>query len=149
MKDISKTWKLRYLDLAKQLSSWSKDPSTKVGCVAIGNEGQVLSQGYNGFPRNVLDSEERYLDKETKYNYIVHAEMNCIYHASINGVSLLNSHLFVYGLIICHECAKGIIQVGIKKVYMKKYKQIPEKWEKSFLLTKQLFKEGGVDYEEI
>ena len=57
MKDISNTWKLRYLDLAKQISSWSKDPSTKVGCVAIGNEGQVLSQGYNGFPRNVLDSE--------------------------------------------------------------------------------------------
>ena len=92
MKDISNTWKLRYLDLAKQISTWSKDPSTKVGCVAIGNEGQVLSQGYNGFPRNVLDSDERYLDKETKYNYIVHAEMNCIYHASINGVSLLNSH---------------------------------------------------------
>ena len=69
MKDISNTWKLRYLDLAKQISTWSKDPSTKVGCVAIGNEGQVVSQGYNGFPRNVLDSDERYLVKRKLFSH--------------------------------------------------------------------------------
>ena len=149
MNEISNSWKLKYLNLAKQISAWSKDPSTKVGCVAIGNHGQVLSQGYNGFPRGISDSEDKLNNKNIKYKYMVHAEMNCIYHASINGVSLLNSHFFVYGLIICHECAKGIIQVGVKKVYMKKYKSIPDQWKKSYALTKKLFNEAGVEFEEI
>ena len=149
MNEISNSWKLKYLNLAKQISAWSKDPSTKVGCVAIGNHGQVLSQGYNGFPRGILDSEDKLNNKNIKYEYMVHAEMNCIYHASINGVSLLNSHFFVYGLTICHECAKGIIQVGVNKVYMKKYKSIPDQWKKSYALTKKLFNEAGVEFEEI
>jgi len=73
--------------------------------------------------------------------------MNCIYNASWNGVSLDGSYMFVYGLSVCHECCKAIIQVGIKKVIVPYHQNIPEKWQTSFLLTENLFKEAGVQLE--
>ena len=109
-------WKMRYIQLATDVSSWSKDPSAKVGAVIVGSKGQVLSQGYNGFPRGVNDHAERYNDRKEKHKYVVHAEMNAIYNASYTGVSLDGATIYVYGLPVCNECAKGIIQVGIKSV---------------------------------
>ena len=61
---MNNKWDLRYLELAEHISTWSKDPSTKIGSIAIGKNGQVLSQGYNGFPRGVIDSTERLKDRE-------------------------------------------------------------------------------------
>ena len=81
-------WDRRYLDLAAEVSKWSKDPSSKIGAVAVGSKGQVLSQGYNGFPRGIVDGGVRLNEREIKYKYIVHAEMNLIYNATYNGVSL-------------------------------------------------------------
>lgn len=141
-------WDARYLKLAKEIASWSKDPSKQIGAVAVGDFGQVLAQGYNGFPRNISDNEERYSDRETKYKYVVHAEMNAIFNATLNGISLKNSTLYVYGLPICSECAKGIIQVGIKKVVMG-YNEISYKWLESFELTKKLFDEAGIEMVDI
>ena len=92
---MSNKWDNRYLNLAREVSTWSKDPSTQVGAVAIGEKGQVLAQGYNGFPRGVNDSLERYNDKEVKYRYVVHAEMNCIYNATFTGASLNNATMYV------------------------------------------------------
>ena len=78
-----KAWGERYLHLAKEVSTWSKDPSTKVGAVAIGDNGEVLTQGFNGFPRGIKDSSERLKDRERKYKLVVHAEMNAIYNLSL------------------------------------------------------------------
>lgn len=144
---MSSKWKKRYLDLADHVSSWSKDPSRKIGAVAIGPQGQVLAQGYNGFPRGISDTFRRYDNREIKYKYVVHAEMNCIYNAADNGVSLRGSDLYVTGLPTCSECAKGVIQVGIKRVYMRA--DVPEAWTDSWNLTQQLFREAGVQYELI
>ena len=124
-KNISDKWISRYLTLAKDISTWSLDPSRKIGAVAVGSKGQILSQGYNGFPRGIKDTEERLNDREQKYKYVVHAEMNVIYNATFNGVALDGAHLFVYGLPVCSECAKGIIQVGVKKVYIYTDEKIP------------------------
>ena len=137
-------WTRRYLDIAKEVSTWSKDPSKKIGAIAVGDKGQILSQGYNGFPRGVKDTNERYNDREEKYKYVVHGEMNCIYNACNSGVSLNGATLYVTGLPVCSECAKGIIQVGIKKVVMEYPKDIPPTWEKSVQLTKQMFLEANV-----
>jgi len=137
-------WTRRYLDIAKEVSTWSKDPSKQIGAVAVGDKGQILSQGYNGFPRGVKDTKERYNDREEKYKYVVHGEMNCIYNACNSGVSLNGATLYVTGLPVCSECAKGIIQVGIKKVVMEYPKDIPPIWEKSVQLTKQMFLEADV-----
>jgi dCMP deaminase len=137
------------MSLAKAISSWSKDPSTKVGAVAIGDKGQVISQGYNGFPRRFDDSIEKYENRDTKYKYVVHAEMNCIYHATHNGLSLEGAKLYVYGLGVCHECAKGIVQVGIKEVYASCNPESELRWINSFALTKDILKKGGVNYEQV
>lgn len=137
-------WRKRYLALAKEISTWSKDPSRKIGAVAVGSKGEILAQGYNGFPRGIFDGPQRLNDRETKYQYVVHAEMNVIYNASLNGVSLDGSDLYVYGLPVCSECAKGIIQVGIKRVYIQTHEDIPEIWNKSFELTRKMFKEAGL-----
>lgn len=143
--ETSYKWHSRYLNLAKEVSNWSKDPSSKIGAVAIGSKGQVLSQGYNGFPRGISDSIDRYENKELKYSLVVHAEMNCIYNATYNGISLDGSTLYVHGLPICSDCAKGIIQVGINTVVMGKG-DFPEKWTRSFKDTSSMFDEAGVKY---
>ena len=138
-------WDLRYLDLAKFIATWSKDPSKQIGAVAIGSRGQVLAQGYNGFPRGIEDHEHRLEDRPTKYKYVVHAEMNCIYNAGWNGVSLNGATLYVHGLPVCHECAKGIIQTGIVRV-VAGYKHADEQWVESEEITKELLSEAGIDY---
>ena len=139
-----KTWSHRFLSMAKELSSWSKDPSKRVGAVAVGKNNNILATGYNGFPRGIKD-DGRLDVREEKYKYVVHGEMNCIYNACHNGVSLDGATLYVYGLPVCSDCAKGVIQVGIKKVIMQSDEMSPV-WEESFMLTKQMFKEAGVQY---
>lgn len=142
-------WDQRYIDLAKQISTWSKDPSRKIGAVAVGSKGQILSQGYNGFPRGIWDLKERYENREVKYKHVVHAEMNVIYNATFSGVSLDGASLFVYGLPVCNECAKGIIQVGIKRVVICTDQEVPEIWTNSFQWTWDMFTEAGVNCEWI
>ena len=140
----------KYLDLAKFFAGWSKDPSTGVGAVAIGARGQVLAQGYNGFPRGVIESEVRMKNRDIKYSYVVHAEMNCIYNAGYNGTKLDGSTLYVYGLPVCNECAKGIIQVGIERVVIPKNGvEGPDRWKVSVLETHSMFNESGVIYDFI
>ena len=143
-------WYKRYMDLAEQVSTWSKDPNTKVGAVIVGSKGQILTQGYNGFPRGIRDTEKRLEDREKKLSLVVHAEMNAIFNATYNGVSLDGSTLFVYGLPVCSECAKGIIQVGISKVVIVRDKiSIRPHWEESWKMTKEMFREAGVIIFEI
>lgn len=142
---LSSKWDNRFLDLATLISEWSKDPSKQIGAVAVGSKRQILAQGYNGFPRGISDSEDRYEDRQRKYELVVHAEMNVIYNASYNGVSLDGSTLYVHGLPVCSECAKAVIQVGITNVIMRK--QVPEeRWLDSWMRTKAMFKEAGVYY---
>ena len=141
-----KKWGDRYLGLAREVSTWSKDPSTKVGAVIIGNDGEVLSQGFNGFPRGISDNPSRLKDRDKKYKLVVHAEMNAIYNAGLNGVSLKDSTLYVYGLPVCNECAKGIIQVGIKTVVAKRPKDYNKDWDESIKDAEALFKEAEVMY---
>jgi dCMP deaminase len=136
-------WDKRYLALAKEVSTWSKDPSTQVGSVAVGNKKEVLSQGFNGFPRGIKDTPERYEDRPTKYKFVVHAEMNAIYNATYSGTSLDGATLYIYGLPICSECAKGIIQVGIKKVVIEKSKEL-KNWNESLKISQEMFAEAGV-----
>jgi dCMP deaminase len=141
-------WDTRYLELAERVASWSKDPSRQIGAVAVGSKGQVLAQGFNGFPRGIVDTADRYNNREIKYKYVVHAEMNVIYNATYNGVSLDGSTLYVSGLPVCSDCAKGIIQVGISRVVMKE-ENIPQHWAKSWAMTAGMFDEANINWEFI
>jgi dCMP deaminase len=145
---MNSKWDQRYLKLAYEVAQWSKDPSSKIGAVTVGAKGQVLSQGFNGFPRGLKDDFTRLHDRETKYKFVVHAEMNAIYNATYNGTSLDGATLYVYGLPICSECAKGVIQVGIKRVVMPN-QNIEGKWLDSWLTSMNFFDEAGVDFDFI
>jgi len=74
--------------------------------------------------------------------------MNCIYNAGYNGAKLDGSTLYVYGLPVCNECAKGIIQVGIRRVVVPIFDtELPDRWQVSILGTKRMFKEAGIQYD--
>jgi dCMP deaminase len=139
------TWDKRWFGLAQHVSTWSKDPSTKVGAVIVDSDQRMLSMGWNGFPRGVKDSSERLDHRDTKYKLVVHAEANAIYNAGYNGVSLKDSTMYVHGLPCCNECAKAIIQSGVKRVYMRyPTDESRLEWAESFKVTSQMFGEAGV-----
>ena len=145
---MNKLWRERFLGLAKEYSTWSKDPSAQIGAVAIDPiTRRVLSGGYNGFPRGLADTVERLNDRPTKLKYVVHAEANMIYNATRSGVSLQDTHVFVHGLPICSECAKALIQVGVKKVYIEYTSLVTERWNESWKLSKEMFEECGIEVE--
>lgn len=143
-------WDSRFIELAKFYSTFSKDPSRKIGAVAVDPiKRTVLSCGFNGFPRGIADTDDRLNDRETKYKYVVHAEMNAIFNACLNGVSLDGATLYVYGLPICSECAKGIIQVGIRHVAFLVEEAIPPIWLESWEKTREMFEEAGVTFDYV
>jgi dCMP deaminase len=145
-KAVDWTWPQRFINLAKEYSTWSKDPSTQVGAVAIDPDTRrVLSGGYNGFPRGIDDSEERLNNRDLKHSLVVHAEMNLIYNATRSGISLEGASLYVWGLPVCSECAKGIIQTGVKVVYVaESCVDIKPFWIESWNRTKSMFTEAGI-----
>jgi len=132
-------WDFRFLDLAKFVSTWSKDPSTKVGAVITDQNNRIISIGYNGFPQDISD-DNRLDDRETKYKIIVHGEMNAILFAN---KSLEYCTLYTYPFMPCPRCAGMIIQTGIKRVIS--YNNMPDRWREEFNLSQQLFKESGVE----
>lgn len=140
------TWDRRFIRLAKEYSTWSKDPSTQVGAVAVDPKTKrVLSGGYNGFPRGIEDTEERLNNRDLKHSLVVHAEMNLIYNATRSGVSLEGAHLYVWGLPVCSECAKGIIQTGISTVFVaESCVDLKPFWTDSWNRTKEMCNEAGI-----
>lgn len=109
-------WESRMIDEAKKWASYSKDPSTKVGAVIYNpHRNSIVTTGYNGFPRNVIDDPKLYKNRLYKYPRIVHAEANAIADAAFQGkstcsMSLASSHP------TCSDCAGLIIQAGIKHI---------------------------------
>ena len=140
-------WNLRFFSLAEEIGSWSKDPSTSVGAIAVDPvRRKILATGYNGFPRGIADTPERLNNRDEKYKLIVHGEMNCIYNAALNGTSLDGADMYVHGLPVCSDCAKGIIQIGIKRVFTCYPESIADRWRESAQLTSDMFQEAGVEY---
>ena len=146
-KMLDTKWKKRFLKLSKEISTWSKDPSTKVGALIISEDRNIISTGYNGFPRGIEDTEERLNNRELKYKFILHAEMNCILNALYNGRSVTDRILFVHGLPPCSECTKSIIQSGIKKVITDS--KATDNWKESLKLSLEMLKEANVEIEFI
>lgn len=113
---INSKWDTRFMKLAREISTWSKDPSSKIGAVIVNDDRRILATGYNGFPKGIEDTEERLNDREQKYPRIVHAEMNALMAALHSGVSVKDATIYVYGLPVCPECTKSIISAGIKRI---------------------------------
>lgn len=135
---------LSFIGIAKAVSAMSKDPSTKVGALIVGPALEIRAQGWNGFPRGVVDSAERLNDRPTKYRYVVHAEANAIANAARSGVSTDGCSMLVTELHPCNECAKLIIQAGIRTVYAP-LPDVDGRWAESFEVAVQMFKEADVE----
>lgn len=145
------TWQELFMRQVYLISQKSKDPKTKIGAVLVRmGETDPISTGFNGFPRGIYDKEDLYLNRETKYPRICHAEFNSVMNAARKGVSTLNSILYTQSPV-CNECAKAVIQAGIIKVVY--HKQFPRmnhltKWVDSCKLGEDMLKEVGIEIGE-
>ena len=140
---MSEKWDRRFIDLALHISEWSKDPSTKVGCVVVGEDREIRSTGFNGFPRGIEDSMERLEDRELKYPLICHAEENAIMHAARIGISLKDCTAYVTWPP-CTRCARSLIQAGVTEVVYPDNIEIPDRWVEDFERSSSMMEEAGV-----
>lgn len=133
-------WDLRFLDLAKLVSGWSKDPSTKVGAVIVDGDNRVVSIGYNGFPIGIDDDDDRLNNRELKYKMIIHAECNALMFANTN---LVGYTMYTYPFMPCPKCASMIIQSGITRVVS--YENKISRWENDFEISRELFHQSKIE----
>src|ERR1700722_10419613 len=138
-------WDLRFLKLAEEVASYSKEPSTKVGAVLVDQRHNVVATGYNGFPRGRKDTAERYNDREQKYPLVAHAEMNAIINA---GHAARGCTIYVIPTLMlpgsCPECSKAIVQAGIKEIVNWHKDNLEGKWADMMKFSKVILEEGGV-----
>lgn len=148
----SDKWIHRYIEMAKMISSWSKDTSTKVGCVIVDPKGSPVSWGYNGNAMGVEDTFER-LERPVKYHYVAHAEKNAM---DLCRSSLENCIMYITHAP-CSSCAISIIQSGIKHVIIdgnngftgpNSYLHTNDKWKEAVSHSLIMFHEAGVSYTE-
>ena len=143
------SWDEYFMTLAYLVSMKSKDPSTKVGAVIVGEDKEVRATGYNGLPRGVDDKLDRYEDKNYKYLSSNHAEENAILHCARIGIATKNCSIYT-PWIPCSRCAKSIIQAGIKEVIydvnfpgnVKNHQY--EIWQESIKTSKELLLEANI-----
>ena len=146
-------WDRYFLGMAKFVSTASKDPSTQVGAVIVDpHTNLVFGHGYNGFPRGIKDTEERYNDRELKYKLVVHAEVNAILMA---GKDARWATLYTFPSFmlppICTDCCKIAIQAGIKEIvgFIVDEDKLTERqlrWKDSILFARQMCDEAGISY---
>jgi|688.fasta_scaffold168722_1 dCMP deaminase len=136
----------KYLKLAKfQAELFSKDPSTKVCAIFLAPKThQILSTGFNGFPRNIDETITNRWEKPVKYTYVIHAEINCICNASRRGTPLEGS-IAVVTLHPCVDCCKALIQSGISMVITETPNLNSPTWGESFKTSIELFKEAKIE----
>lgn len=132
-------WDKRFLDLAKHVAQWSKDPGTQCGAVIVRPDRTIASIGFNGLPRGVEDSPERLLDRDKKLQYVVHAETNAILTAH---EQLKDYAIYVWPFQPCCHCAAAIIQSGITEVHCPEFPVA--RWSESFEIARTMFAEADV-----
>jgi dCMP deaminase len=134
------------MDIAIRTAELSKDRRTKVGAVIAGPSREILSVGYNGFPMGLNDEHAYRHEPPAKYLFTEHAERNAIYHGARRGISLSGTILYST-LFPCADCARAIIQVGIKEVCFMNgldQKEKDSQWTESFLASEEMLHESGV-----
>lgn len=139
-------WDTRFVELADVVAGWSKDPSTKVGCVIVRPDRTIASVGFNGFPRGVSDDEALYADRDIKIPRVIHAETNAVLnaHEPVRGCTAYVTHP------PCMSCTGILIQAGISTIVWKHPSEaMKSRWGEQFHMSKGLLAEAGVDYIEV
>ena len=135
-------WDKRFIELAKSIAEWSKDPKAKIGAVIVSKRDGDIALGYNGFPKGVEDSEERLENNDVKQEMVIHAEQNALI---IAGSKAENATIYVWGKPVCSRCAVIIIQSGIKRVVAINPDSDKEsKWHETGQRAIQMFNEAEI-----
>ena len=140
-------WKEYFLNIAEQVKLKSKDNNTQIGAVIVGGDNEILSTGYNSFPRGLDDTKEERQERPEKYFFMVHAEANAIYNAARVGTPIKDSSIYITSGVPCMDCARGIINSGIKKVYCKRVCTTTNKnmWDEHQKRSIDMLHECGVE----
>ena len=144
------SWDEYFMGVAKLAAMRSKDPNTQVGSCIVSEDNNILSMGYNGFPRGVDDTPVYRHDRPTKYDFVVHAEQNALLNAGRNGTRLNGGILYVT-MPPCPNCAGSIIQSGIKEIiYLEPTEQKKiAGWRDNLKYSFEMFNEAGIKYKSI
>lgn len=138
-------WDEYFINIAEQVKLKSKDNNTKIGVVLVGKNNEIVSTGYNSFPRGINDGVVERQAKPEKYFWFEHAERNCIYNAARIGVSTLGTTMYMTCGISCADCARAIISAGVEKIVLRSGKgAMSPKWQESAERSNQMFKEAGI-----
>jgi dCMP deaminase len=140
--DPRRSWDRYFMQIAEHVATRSKDPATQVGAVLV-RDRNIISTGYNGFPRGVNDNIPERYERPSKYDWAVHAESNALLTAARFGASTAGTTIYVTPLAPCKECAKAISQSGVKEVV---YETIGDqsRWTASNAVAKEIFEASGV-----
>jgi dCMP deaminase len=136
----AESWASVWMKVAEAISQRSKDPNTQVGAVVVSPDNRQHTGGYNGFPVNIKETAERW-SRPTKYSYCLHAEANAI----LNSRTDLEGWTLYLTLFPCVECAKMIIQSGIKKVVYKNNPTDVSRQNINYNLSEEMLKEAEID----
>lgn len=157
LRSPSAKWHYRMLLLAEHISTWSRDPSTKVGSVITAPDGKrILSTGFNGFPRGMSDEPELYENRDEKYSRIIHSEVNALLHADVKAIRSYSDAdtifpgepspsaiLYTWPFASCDRCAVQMIQAGIRRfVFPELPKELEGRWGASVAKTKKYIDEA-------
>lgn len=142
-------WNEYFLNIAEQVKLKSKDESTQIGAIIVGQDNEILSTGYNSFPRGLNDEIKERQERPIKYFYFEHAERNAIFNAARVGTPINNSMIYITSGLPCADCARAIINSGIKKVYCKSVctTKNKSKWDESQRISLEMLNECGVEVE--
>jgi len=141
-------WIEYFYNIAQEVKKKSKDKNTQIGAVIVGKDKEIVSTGYNSFPRGIDDDRTDRQEKPEKYFWFEHAERNAIYNAARIGVSTKGCTMYLTCGMPCADCARGIINAGISKIFvMKGGGAQSKKWEDSGNRSKEMFNEAGVEIE--
>ena len=137
-------WDARFMALARHIGDWSKDRSTKVGCVIVGPDNDIRATGFNGFPRNVRDDVDARHLRPAKYRWTEHAERNAIYNAARAGTAFATSNVSCPRSVM--DCARAIVQSGLGELIAVRPDFDHPTWGDDFRLavSRALFEEAGV-----
>ena len=141
-------WKEYFRGIAHQVKLKSKDKYTQIGAVVVGSDNQIVSTGYNSFPRGIDDSIDERQERPEKYYWFEHAERNSLYNAALIGVSTKGCTMYLTCGIPCSDCARGIINSGIKKIVCERVGgAVGNLWDEHAKRSIEMFNEAGVKIE--
>ena len=142
-------WDEYFINIAEQVKLKSKDIKTQIGVVIVGKDNEIVSTGYNSFPRGINDDVEERQERPEKYFWFEHAERNAIYNAARIGVSTKDCTLYLSHWFPCADCARGIINAGITKIYCERPdgNDKSSSFTESFKRSEEMLLEAGVEVE--